>query len=82
MVDLEIEEFTAETATRAGLVDAIKRGETKISGTYELTPEGYVEFEQNNFVFTDKNNNLRGGRFKDDSELLNFWSNFGFEIER
>ena len=82
MVDLEIEEFTAQEATRAGLIDAIKRGETKISGTYELTPDGYVEFEQNNFTFKDKNNNLRCGKFKYDSELVDFWEEFGLEFER
>ena len=71
MVDLEIEEFTAEEADKAGLTEALKRGEVKINGMYELTVNG-ITFDQNNFVFTDKNGNLRAGRFKDANELLEF----------
>ena len=71
MVDLEIEEFTAEEADKAGLAEALKRGEVKINGMYELTVNG-ITFDQNNFVFTDKNGNLRAGRFKDADELLEF----------
>lgn len=72
MVDLKIEEFTAEEADKAGLVEAIQRGEVKINGTYCLTPEGNLEFDQNNFVFTDRFGNLRAGSFKDSDELLDF----------
>ena len=71
MVDLEIEEFTADEADKAGLTEALKRGEVKINGMYELTVNG-ITFDQNNFVFTDKNGNLRAGRFKDANELLEF----------
>ena len=71
MVDLEIEEFTAEEADKAGLTEALKRGEVKINGAYEVTVNG-ITFDQNNFVFTDKNGNLRAGRFKDANELLEF----------
>ena len=71
MVDLEIEEFTAEEADKAGLTEALKRGEVKINGMYELTVNG-ITLDQNNFVFTDKNGNLRAGRFKDTNELLEF----------
>ena len=71
MVDLEIEEFTAEEADKAGLTEALKRGEVKINGMYELTVNG-ITLDQNNFVFTDKNGNLRTGRFKDTNELLEF----------
>lgn len=72
MVDLEIEEFTAEDAAKAGLADAVKRGEVKINGKYELTPHGSLRYDQNNFVFTDKFGNLRVGRFKDAGEFLEF----------
>ena len=72
MMDLEIEEFTAEDAAKAGLADAVKRGEVKINGKYELTPRGSLKYDQNNFVFTDKFGNLRAGSFKDAGELLEF----------
>ena len=72
MVDLEIEEFTAEEADKAGLADAVRRGEVKINGKYELTPQGNLQYDQNNFVFTDKFGNLRAGSFKDVGELLEF----------
>lgn len=72
MVDLKIEEFTAEDAAEAGLVEVIKSGVVEISGVYELTPSGEIDYDQNNFVFKDKDGNLRAGRFKDNDELLNF----------
>jgi len=72
MIDLKIEEFTAAEAVKAGLIDAVKNGEVKINGTYELTQSGNLECEQNNFCFTDRYGNLRAGRFKDRHELLDF----------
>lgn len=63
MKDLQIELFTAQTAVDAGLIEAIKRGETKITGSYELTADGFLQYEQNNFIFKDKFGNLRCGRF-------------------
>ena len=65
MVDLIVETFTAQTAIDAGLIEAVKRGETKITGSYELTPEGFLNYAQNNFIFKDKFGNLRCGKFKE-----------------
>lgn len=63
MNDLEFEQFTAQSAVEAGLIEAIKRGEAKITGSYELTADGFLVYEQNNFLFTDKTGKLRCGRF-------------------
>lgn len=63
MIDLQVELFTAQAAVEAGLIDAIKRGETKITGSYEFTRDGFLNFEQRNFVFKDKFGNLRCGKF-------------------
>ena len=76
MIDVQLEEMTIKEAVDAGLVEAIKRGEAKVCGSYELTQDGYVEFDQNNFMFKDKNNVLRVGRFKDNGELVGFWKEF------
>lgn len=65
MTDLKLEIFTAQEAADAGLIEAIKRGETKITGSYELTADGFLIYEQNNFLFTDKTGKLRCGRFVD-----------------
>ena len=65
MIDLEFEQFTAQSAADAGLIEAIKRGETKITGSYEVTADGFLIYEQNNFLFTDKTGKLRCGRFVD-----------------
>lgn len=58
-----MEIFTAQKAVDAGLIESIKNGETKISGSYELTPEGFLNFEQNAFTFRDKFGKLRRGKF-------------------
>ena len=65
MIDLEFEQFTAQSAVDAGLIEAIKRGKTKITGSYEVTADGFLNYEQNNFLFTDKTGKLRCGRFVD-----------------
>lgn len=65
MIDLQVELFTAQTAVDAGLIEAIKRGEAKINGSYELTSDGFLQYEQNNFLFKDKFGNLRAGKFID-----------------
>ena len=65
MIDLEFEQFTAQSAVDAGLIEAIKRGEAKITGSYEVTADGFLIYEQNNFLFTDKTGKLRCGRFAD-----------------
>lgn len=72
MIDTELEEFTAAEAINAGLATAVMEGSAKVSGTYEMKPDGVVEFEQNNFVFNDKYGKLRVGRFKSNSQLKVF----------
>ena len=72
MIDIPFEEMTAAEAVNAGLIDALKNGEVKISGTYEITAEGKIEYDQNNFVFKDKGGYLRLGKFKDTVELTEF----------
>ena len=71
MIFQELEIFTAKTAAKAGLIEAVERGETRIDGRYELTPNG-IELQQKNFVFNDKDGNLRIGTFDTDAELLAF----------
>ena len=73
-----IEKFTAAEAADAGLMEAIKSGRTKIIGIYELNSGGAMDFEQDNFVFYDKTDKLRTGKFKDSSELMKFCR--GYEI--
>ena len=73
MIDTQLEEFTAAEAIVAGLVEAIKDGSAKVSGTYEVTPNGTVEYNQNNFVFKDKYGALRVGNFKNQYELIRFF---------
>ena len=76
MIDLELEKFTASCAIDAGLVDAVQRGDCVINGSYSLSDDGYLEFKQNNFVFTDKHGGLRLGKFADNYQLLNFCEQF------
>ena len=71
MIQTQSETFTARQAVDAGLIDAIKRGETRIETHVEIN-KGNLIFDQRNFTFTDKNNNIRFGKFKDDSELVAF----------
>lgn len=80
MIDTQLETFTAAEAVKAGLIDAVNRGEVKISGTYELTPRD-LTFEQNNFVFKDSSGFLRVGNFTDAAELMKFWEMCGFKIK-
>jgi len=75
MIQLENEKFTARQAVDAGLIDAIKRRETKPTCQVEID-KGNLIFTQRNFTFTDKNGNLRSGKFKDDSELVAFYALF------
>ena len=82
MIDTELEEFTAAEAINAGLVDAIKDGSAKVSGTYELKPNGVVEFNQNNFVFNDKFGGLRIGKFKSNSQLKVFLNVGSMQIQQ
>lgn len=76
MIDNEVEKFTATEAINAGLIDSIQRGNTIIEGFYHLTPDGYLEFRQRNFVFTDKSGGLRVGKFADNYQLMEFCEEF------
>lgn len=72
MVDVKIETFTAKQLVELGLIEDLKRGNVKISGTYEIDENGNLNYEQNNFTFTDKFGKLRAGAFKNSAELLKF----------
>ena len=72
MIDIESERFTAADAVDAGLIDAVKRGETVIEGSYAVGKDGVIELRQRNFTFTDKTGRLRTGRFVNTSEMLDF----------
>ena len=72
MIEAETEYFSAKQAIQLELYDAIKRGETKFSGHYELVKEGDFNFKQQNFMFKDKNGNMRVGKFTDVDEVLKF----------
>ena len=61
---MQVEIFTAESAIEAGLIEAVRSGATKISGSYEMNKDGSIEFKQNEFTFVDKNGNSRCGKFK------------------
>ena len=75
MIQLENEKFTATDAVNAGLIDAIKNGETRLECHVEIN-RGELIFDQRAFTFTDKNGNLRSGKFKDNSELVAFYTVF------
>ena len=72
MITNQTEFFTADEAVKLELYDAIKRGETKFAGHYELSKDGDFEFNQKCFVFKDKRGNLRVGKFTDVDEVLKF----------
>ena len=69
------ENFSAMDAVNAGLIEAIKNGETRLECRVEIN-KGELIFDQRAFTFTDKNGNLRNGKFKDDFELVNFYAVF------
>lgn len=73
MINTKLEEFTSVDAINAGLIEAVKDGSAKISGTYEMQPNGVVDFNQNNFVFNDKLGALRVGRFKSSRDVIHFF---------
>lgn len=72
MIDTVPEFFTAKQAIQLEVYDAIKSGETKFSGHYELGKDGDFNFKQQNFMFKDKNGNVCVGKFSDVDEVLNF----------
>lgn len=71
MIETEVEKFSAAQAIDAELYDAMKRGETKFSGHYECG-KGDLNFRQQAFSFTDRNGNMRVGKFADVEEILDF----------
>lgn len=77
MITANLEKFTVEEAVVLGLIDAIKRGETKIEGSYTLGEDGVIEFKQRNFLFTDKFGTLHVGKFVDEEALIDFWGEVG-----
>ena len=72
MITNEIESFTSRDAIEAELYDAIKRGETKFSGHYELRRDGNFDCKQQSFIFKDKTGILRVGNFQDVDEVIDF----------
>lgn len=72
MIDMPVEKFTATEAEAIGLVDAVRNGAVKISGSYELKPDGVLDFKQKIFNFTDKFGAVHFGQFADGYELDNF----------
>lgn len=75
MLDTRAENFTAEEAIETGLIEALKRGETKITGSYSLSKDG-LKINQQKFSFKDSDGFLVIGKFADDEELWKFWLRF------
>ncbi len=46
MIDLPVELFTTQTAVDVRLIESLKRGEVKITGSYELTSERFLQYQQ------------------------------------
>lgn len=72
MIDMPVEKFTATEAEAIGLVDAVRNGAVKISGSYELKADGTLDFKHKTFNFTDKFGAVHFGQFADGYELSNF----------
>ena len=81
MITNKIEVFTAQEAINAGLPEALERGETKVEGNYAIFGNGGLEFKQRNFVFRDKEGNLRVGKFKDEGEIFSFMTELSTKIK-
>ena len=59
------------------IIETFKRGEIKITGSYGLTPEGFLNYTQNSVVFKDKFGQLHCGKFKEiyhDTAEVNLFS--------
>lgn len=80
MIDKPLEKLTAHEAVAAGLIDAIKSGEAKVTGIYTVDKNCKVNFHQQNILFTDVFENIRLIKFADNSELITFWEYLGEEI--
>ena len=80
MIDTTIEEFTAQRAITSGLVDAIRRGEVKLEGRYEVAKDTGLIFKQRPFTFKDRMGELRSGRFGNAAELRRFWQRYEMAV--
>lgn len=76
MLNIEVEELTAKEAEDLGLIDAIKRGELEVEGSYKLTSNGDIIFNQRNFIFKDKIGNNHCAKFATDLDIVDFWELF------
>ena len=76
MLNIEVEELTAQEAADLGLIDAIKRGELEVEGSYKLTTSGDIVFNQKKFIFKDKTGNNHCGKFATDLDIVDFWELF------
>lgn len=72
MINTEIEYFTVQQAVDDGLCDAINRGETVVAGYYECGKDNRLKFNQQRFVFKDKNGSLRVGEFVNAASAIEF----------
>ena len=77
MIDKKLERLSAEEAVKAGLIDALQKGEVKIEGIYSIGKDCKIDFKQKNFFFRDKTNEVRLVKFADNVEVLKFWERLG-----
>lgn len=77
MIDKKLEWLTADEAVKAGLIEALRKGEVKLEGIYTIGKDCKVDFKQKNFFFTDNDNEIRLAKFADNAEVMKFWGNFG-----
>ena len=80
MIDVEVGTYTAMGAIEEGLIEAVQRGEAIVEGSYKIDSDGYLKLKQRNFTFTDKNGNLRVGKFADTYQLMKFCEEFHKKI--
>ena len=77
MIDAPLRKVTAKEAVKLGLIDAMKNGETTITGVYLIDKNLKMDFAQRNFFFTTKNNEVILAKFADNEELIKFWEILG-----
>ena len=79
MIDTPLRKITAEKAVELGLIDAIKNGETLITGIYTIDKDLKIDFTQRNFFFTTNDDGVILAKFADNEELIKFWEILGNE---
>ena len=79
MIDTPLRKITAEKAVELGLIDAIKNGETLITGIYTIDKDLKIDFTQRNFFFTTNDDEVILAKFADNEELIKFWEILGNE---